>query len=174
MRLSAIVVFAGLGLGGFALPAAAAPFVGPVSSVEVVIGTELADKAPVYGQSDLDTLAAYLRKSVTEELARSGKLAAPGQAGARVILAIDDAKPSRPTLQQISRTPSLSSRSRSIGGASIRGEVLSANGARTPIGFRWYEQDIREEMASTTWSDAEHTFDSLARRLGAGDAPLLD
>ena len=66
--------------------------------------------------------------------------------------------------------PGLSSRSFGIGGAKIAGEIVAADGKVTPVGFKWYETDIRWEHTSATWSDAQRTFDQFARKLSRGEA----
>lgn len=144
----------------------AAP-IGPVSTINISIGEDLAAKADQYGERELDRLAADLRQSVERELAREGGLA---KSGATLDLVIEDATPNRPTLRQMSLKPGLSFESYGIGGAKVSGVLTSADGQSAPVGFRWYETDIRWSAGAATWSDAENTFDRFARRLARGEA----
>ena len=88
--------------------------------------------------------------------------------GARIELTISDAKPNRPTFKQMSDTPGLSMESFGIGGATIDGHVIAADGKMTPVSYRWYESDIRQAYGNWVWHDAEWTFDRFARRLARG------
>ena len=136
--------------------AAAAP-----ASVTVTIGPELQAKAAkTYGVRDVDRLAAELQKAVTRELARTG-----AYDGARIQLELTDAVPNRPTMKQMGDKPGLSFESLSVGGADINGQAVLPNGNLQPISYRWYETDIRNARGTSTWHDAEWTFDRFAHRL---------
>lgn len=128
-------------------------------SVSVAIGPKLQAKADDYGQRELDFLARELQRSVA---ARVG--AAPG----RFELVLVDAKPNRPTFEQLGDRPGLSPQSFGIGGAVIEGAYVAPDGARTPVRYAWYESDITWAQHSTTWSDAERAFDKLGNRLARG------
>jgi hypothetical protein len=138
-----------------ASPALASP---AVSEVRVSIGTTLAEKIDDIGGRDLDILAAELRRSVERRIP-------PGPGGGTLNLVIEDAKPNRPTPQQLSNTPGLSLQSFGVGGARIGGDYVDASGRRTPIAYDWYETDIRWAPYGSTWHDAERAFDRLADRL---------
>jgi hypothetical protein len=138
-----------------AQPALAAP---AVSSVKVSIGPALADKVDEIGQRDLDILTAQLQRTVERRL--------PSRAdGGTLTLVIDDARPNRPTPQQLMTTQGLSMESFGIGGARISGDYVDAAGARTPIAYSWYGDDIRWARYGSTWQDAEQAFDRFAVRL---------
>jgi len=142
-----------------ALAAPLAAFAAPaVSSVRVSIGPGLAEKADQIGDRDLDSLAADLRRTIERRLpsARDGGV---------LTLVIDDARPNRPTAQQLLTTQGLSMESFGNGGATISGDYVDAAGQRTPIAYSWYGDDIRWARHSSTWHDAEDAFDRLARRL---------
>lgn len=160
-------LLAALALGLLALPAAAqAQAQAPVvSRVEVVVGPDLAARTDELGARELDYLSADLKAAVERRLARGGALSPEG---GRLTLVIDDATPNRPTMRQLGAKPGLSLLSFGIGGARISGEYVAADGARAPIRYSWYEDDIRQAAYSLTWSDAETAFDRLARRLGKG------
>ncbi len=84
----------------------------------------------------------------------------------KVVVTIQDARPNRPTMEQVSAKPGLDSmRSISLGGAKLSGVAYDAAG--NEIGrfdYRWYENDLSNLVAATTWSDARSTFDKFARR----------
>jgi hypothetical protein len=131
------------------------------ATVNVTISPELQAKAAKkYGVRDINELAASLKKSVVGELARSG-----AYADAKIDLVLADAKPNRPTFKQMGDTPGLSFESFGIGGARITGTATAANGAVTPLDYRWYETDIRWAQYNATWGDAYTTFQRFAHRL---------
>ena len=140
---------------GAAQPALAAP---AVSEVKVSIGSPLAQKVDDIGSRDLDILAAELRRSVERKLP-------PRPGGGTLNLVIEDAKPNRPTPQQMSNTPGLSLDSFGVGGARITGDYVDPAGKTTPIAYSWWETDIRWARYGSTWHDAESAFDRLAERL---------
>lgn len=166
MRRIALFVATAAAAGATAFAAQAGPL-GPVSSVNVVIGEDLADKADKYGQRELDYLAADLKASVEKALARAGDLDATG---GRLDLVIEDALPNRPTFEQMRDNPSLSYESFGIGGADITGVLTTADGRQVPVGYRWYETDIRWAIGAGVWTDATNTFDRFADRLARGQA----
>ena len=144
----------------------AAPL-GQVADINISIGPKLQDQADVYGQRDLDYLVADLRKSVETALARTGALSPDG---GTLDLVIEDATPNRPTMRQMSVKPGLSYESFGIGGAQIGGVLTTVDGQKIPVGYRWYETDIRWSTAAGTWMDAQNTFDRFSRRLAKGEA----
>jgi len=157
--LSATVIAAATAFAAHAAPAR-------VASINIDIGSELAGKTDVVGQRDLDQLTAELRESLERELGRAGVLTDDGGV---LTVVIEDATPNRPTMRQLTRTPGLSYESRGIGGATLSGSYVSADGVSTPISYRWYESDFRNTFVSATWSDAERTFVRFARKLARGD-----
>ncbi len=152
--MRAVLVSAVLLLGA-AQPALAAP---AVSAVKVSIGPDLAGKADEIGTRDLEILTAELRRTVEKRMP-------PGPDGGVLTLVIDDAKPNRPTPQQLMTTQGLSVQSFGVGGARISGDYVDPAGKRTPIAYSWWETDIRWARYSSTWHDAETAFDRLADRL---------
>jgi hypothetical protein len=118
-----------LGLLGAAQPALAAP---AVSRSRSSIGPALAEKVDEIGKRDLDILAAELRATVERRL--------PPAPTAGPDLVIDDARPNRPTPQQMMTTQGLSMESFGVGGARISGDYVDPAGRRTPIAYSWYER----------------------------------
>jgi hypothetical protein len=152
MRL-ALAAIAGLVL------AAAAP--ASALTVEAKVSTEFQTKLEEnYGVREARTLTEALASKVEATFARQGVKAE------RVVVTIEDAKPNRPTWQQVSDKPGLDPmRSVSIGGARISGIAYDAAGAEIgSLDYDWYETDLSNVLAANTWSDARVTFDRFARR----------
>lgn len=132
--------------------------------VSVVLGPELAGKADELGRRDVEDQSATLSRIVGETLTQRNALA-----GARLQLVLTDLKPNRPTLEQTRRKPGLDPiRSVSIGGASIEGEAVLADGRREPIRFDYYSTSLVDVVGFTTWYDAERAYRLLADRLADG------
>ena len=135
------------------------------AQVSVAVDPKLQAKAEkTYGVRDVARLTDSLKSDVERALARSGALE-----DARVELVLVDVKPNRPTFKQMSDTPGLSMESFGVGGATIEGRIVRADGSVTPVSYRWYESDIRQAYGNWVWHDAEWTFDRFARRLAKGD-----
>ena len=145
MRIPALALALGLAV---AAPAVAAPTNAPISEVVVTIGPKLADKAKDYGARELDFLANELKSDAERALQRDGRLQPNG---GRIELVITDAKPNRPTMEQMTKKPGLSLQSRGIGGASIEGVEVGPGGERRAIAYSWYESDFRNTRAASTW-----------------------
>jgi hypothetical protein len=149
--------FALVALAGLVLAAAPASALTVEAKVSPEFQTKLEED---YGVRESKILIDALTSKIEAAFARQGVRAE------RVVVTIEDAKPNRPTMQQISDTPGLDPmRSISVGGARITGTAYDAGG--TAIGsldYDWYETDLTNAIASTTWSDARWTFDRFARR----------
>lgn len=130
-------------------------------TVEARVSTEfqekLADDIGVReGKILTDTLTSKIEKAFDER----------GVKAERVVVTIEDAKPNRPTMEQVSNKPGLDPiRSVSVGGAHVTGVAYDATGKEIgKIDYDWYESDITNVIAATTWSDARTSFDRFARR----------
>lgn len=145
---------------------ASAALAAPVSEITVEIGPELAKKAPELGKRELDDLRGDLKRTVERELERAGQISPQG---GRLDLVITDARPNRPTMQQMARKPGLSYQSFSIGGAAVTGIYSAPGGAGTPVAYSWYENDIREAWWRGTWGDANRAFDRFASKFAKGE-----
>lgn len=146
-------------IAGLAVPAAAQE-----PRVNVTIGGDLFEEAEDLGQRDIDFQLERLQRVVTRELGRSGALA-----GAEVNLVVTDLKPNRPTFQQASDRPGLSVfDSLSIGGATIEGEVVTADGRRLPVRYSRYSTSLADVYGYSTWQDADRAYDRLAANLASG------
>jgi hypothetical protein len=164
MRLPAFLITTAIA-AALAASAQAAP--AGISTINIDIGPQLAGDTDKVDARDLEFLKKDLRESLERELGRSGGLTADG---AVLNLVIEDATPNRPTMRQMTRTPGLSFESRGIGGATLSGTLVTADGT-VPVSYRWYESDFRNTFTAGTWSDAETTFDRFARKVAKG-APL--
>mgnify|MGYP000418634296 FL=1 len=98
---------------------AALAIVAPASAVTVEVTQSEAFKeklADDYGEREAGILAASLERRIEAAFERDGVTAD------RVVVTIEDAKPNRPTFQQLSDRPGLDGiRSKSIGGAKVSG-----------------------------------------------------
>jgi hypothetical protein len=152
MRLVQLVSALALA-GAFSAPAFA--------DVEARISPEFQNKLEEdYGVREADVLKTSLVRQVEAAMARAG------HNPARVVVTIEDARPNRPTFEQVSDKPGLDPiRSISTGGAKVSGIAYDASGAEIgSLTYRWYESDINQVVGSTTWTDARWVFSRFARR----------
>lgn len=130
-------------------------------TVEARVSTKFQEKL-------VDDIGVREGKILTDTLTQKIEKAfdARGVKAERVVVTIEDAKPNRPTMEQVSNKPGLDPiRSISIGGAHVTGIAYDASGAEIgKIDYDWYESDITNVIAATTWSDARTSFDRFARR----------
>ena len=152
----AVLVLAGVALAG---AAAAAP------TVDISIGPGLQKKAHKYGPRELTYLSNDLQHTVQAMAQRHGALD-----GARFNLVIADAKPNRPTFQQLGDTIGLSMMSIGVGGATVEGSVTYRDGRVVPVKYSWYNHDITDARGSTTWTAAERAFDMFAYKVARDGA----
>ena len=98
------------------------------ASVSVAVDAKLQktfDKT--YGEREAQLLTSDLQASVEKALAKSG-----AYDGARIELTLTDVKPNRPTFKQMGDTPGLSMLSFGLGGATIEGRIVAADGGLGP------------------------------------------
>ena len=157
-RISAFIAAAALALAASAASAA------PVVTVDVA--GDFAKNAESYGRRDVAEVRGWLKQATERALAR-----AKGPPPQRVDLVIEKAVPNRPTFAQLGRRAGLSLHSVGVGGARVSGTVTGADGVVRPVRYQWFESDIRNEVGSTTWSDAERAFSRLAYRIANNDLP---
>ncbi len=149
---------------GLALLAAAGA--ASAAQVSVSIGPELQKQSRAYGADEVRTLADDLRTTVQRALDRAG----PG-APQRVDLVLEAAHPNRPTFNEMSASTGLSLRSIGVGGAAVTGTVTTSDGASQPLSYRWFEDDLKNVIGYSTWTDADRAFQSLASQLARGHVP---
>lgn len=152
-------------LAPLALAAAlAAPAFAQTPLVTVTVGGDLTEDVRELGQRDVDQQLARLQSVVERRLTRDGALE-----GATINLVITDLKPNRPTFQQAADKPGLSIMdSISIGGATIEGEVITADGQRLPVRYSRFSSSLAEVRGYTTWQDADRAYERLANNLVEG------
>jgi len=132
--------------------------------VTVTIGGDLQDEVVKLGEREVLRQADELAETVRARLVRDGALP-----GARVNLVLTDLKPNRPTFQQAADRPGLSVfDSISIGGATIEGEIVTADGEHLPVRYSRYSSNLADVRGFGTWQDADRAFDRLAANLVAG------
>jgi len=147
-------IFAAIGALAI-LPTAAATEVAVTYSDD--FAEELADN---YGEREGETLT----EEIIEDLDRAFDKA--GVSPARVDVVIVDAKPNRPTFQQLSDRPGLDAiRSISIGGMELTGTAYDdAGNVIATHEYGWFENDIRDVIAAATWSDANRASRRFAKK----------
>lgn len=157
-RLAILAPFAA-GLALMAAPALADP-----ASVNITLGPDLLDRAEELGEREVEEQATHLAEVVRQTLVRRGALD-----GAEINLTLTDLKPNRPTMQQMSDTPGLDGiRSISIGGATITGQVTTADGTVHPVQYDWYSHNLADVRGYSTWQDADRAYRRLADNLAEG------
>lgn len=106
----------------------------------------------------------YLSKEVIEDLMREFKRADVDPA--RVEIVIENAMPNRPTFKQLGDKPGLDfARSISIGGMDLKATAYDAEGVTlASYEYGWFENDIRNVVGSSTWSDANRASRRFARK----------
>ena len=150
--------YALVALAGFA--AAFAPAAGAMT-VQVGVSDAFQEKLEDdYGVRETE----ILQESLTHKIERAFEKA--GVKAERVVITIEDARPNRPTFQQLGDKVGLDPiRSFGTGGAKVTGVAYDAAGAE--IGrqeYDWYETDIRQSFGVSTWYDASYAFGRFATR----------
>ena len=154
MRLVALAAVAALAITA-ALPASAL-------TVETKFSAEFQKKLEKdYGTREAKILTDALVSKVERAFAKQGVTAD------RVVVTIEDARPNRPTMQQVMDKPGLDAiRSISLGGAELTGIAYDASGKELgQLKYDWYETDLANTVGAGTWTDARWTFDRFANRL---------
>ncbi|RZI99286.1 MAG: hypothetical protein EON90_12280 [Brevundimonas sp.] len=147
------------GLALWAAPALADP-----AAVNVTLGPDVIDASRELGEREVQQQATRLADVVRQTLVRRGALD-----GAEINLTLAELKPNRPTMQQMAETPGLDAqRSISIGGATITGQVTTADGQIHPVSYDFYSNTIAEVRGFTTWQDADRAYSRLANALADG------
>ena len=112
-----------------------------------------------YGVREGERLAGDLRKDLERELKKANTDAA------RIVVTINDAKPNRPTMEQLTDQPGLDMlRSKSIGGMDMSGVAYDVSGnAVAELDYDWFETSIENVRVSGVWSDANRASRRFAR-----------
>ena len=152
MKLRSLALAAGLTL--LALPASA-------QQIDITASEDFQTKITEdYGDREAEYLRSSLNKAVEDAFAQKG--VSPDH----VVLTIEDAKPTHPTLKQASDKPGLDMfRSVSLGGAKVTGVAYDANDAEIGrLEYKWYESDLRYSFGKSTWYDTKRAFRLFATR----------
>jgi len=108
---------------------------------------------------------AYLRSAVDRAISQALARRGVAQAG-DIDVEIIDARPNRPTFQQLSDTPGLSMSSISIGGAELRAVIRRAGAAPETVSHRYYSHDLAyASFGAGTWSDARRSIRGFAEKV---------
>lgn len=117
-----------------------------------------------YGERDIERLTQRLASKLEKKFAKKG-IQVSDSASTILRVTIEDAKPNRPTFNQLSKEPGLSFQSVSNGGAELQAELIEAGGRSLgTMSYSFYETDIRDAQFGGTWSDAHRTFDRFASK----------
>jgi len=118
----------------------------------------------LYGERDIERLTERLETKLEQKFAKKG-IEISDTASTVLRVTIEDAKPNRPTFNQLSSQPSLSFKSFANGGAELEAELIAAGGESLgTMSYRYYENDIRDAQFGGIWYDAERAFGRFARR----------
>lgn len=110
-----------------------------------------------YGLREKKAIEETIRKELAEEL---------GKNAVRADIVVIDAKPNRPTFEQLGNTPGLSLQSFSIGGAELSGRTYDAYGnVLSVVNYEYTSPSIIDARMAHTWHDAEYAIYRFARRL---------
>lgn len=126
-----------------------------------------------YGGLERDTLRAIVVDAVDRALERRARRAALA-ADVRVEVVIGDARPSHPTRSQLLNNPSIDPlRSKSLGGADLKGAVLAADGrVLATAAYDYYAPDFATASpGGDAWADARIAIDRFAGQLAARLSP---
>ncbi len=117
-----------------------------------------------YGEKDLNRLTERLQSKIKSKFEKKG-ITVSDDASTVLRVTLADAKPNRPTHEQLSRDIGLSFKSFGIGGAEIESELITSGGRSLgSIDYKWYETDIRDSSFGGTWTDAHRAFGRYAKR----------
>ena len=134
-------------------------------AVDVQLGPAVQARVNELGRTDLDQQRQYLQKDVLAALRRSRT------PPAEVHLSIADIEPNRPTSAQLGMSTQLRESSFGTGGAAVTGDIVTADGRHIPVRYRFFQDQIRNEVNFTTWGDADQAFDEVAAAIAAGRPP---
>jgi hypothetical protein len=142
---------------------------GPVTLAPAAYSHQFQEKlSDDYGEREGAYLRDMIDRSLRRELARVGGGTGPG-APVTIETTIVDARPNRPTFQQLGDRPGLDfGRSIGVGGAELTAVLRGSDGA--PLGrvqHRFFETNIENVIALSTWGDARRSIDRFARKVAA-------
>ena len=131
------------------------------TEVAVTYSEDFAEElAENYGEREGEALTEDIIEDLEQAFDRAGV------SPARVDVTIVNAKPNRPTLEQLSDRPGLDMmRSISIGGMQLSGTAYDADGEVIATqDYEWFESNIRHVVGSSTWTDANRASRRFASK----------
>jgi len=129
----------------------------------IAISTELQTKLNKdYGSREARILKEELQRSVDRSLKQMGKSKV-----AFVDLMIEDAKPNKPTFQQLAKNTSLSyAWSYSTGGAKVNAKLFDETGVLIgTVSHEYYSRGLDQITSEYGWADADRAFNGAARKI---------
>jgi len=151
--------------GAVALLLAASLAAAPLAVTGIDFAPAVNAKWREYGKPEAATLRKTIRAAVAGQNECSGL-----PEGVAVNVTVEDLAPTRPTRQQSLDNPSLDVvRSKSLGGAELKGELLDGQQhVLTTVSYRYFAPTLYEGSVSLDpWADAQLAIDGLARKLAA-------
>ncbi len=119
-----------------------------------------------YGDRAIEYLLEDLEEELVSDFSKRG-LTLSENASTLLRVTINEAKPNRPTFNQLKEDSSLSFQSFGIGGADISAELVSAGG--TVVGTADYDYfssfNDRAIQSLGTWTDANRAFSRFSKKL---------
>jgi hypothetical protein len=124
-----------------------------------------------YGEREVTVLQEAITEAVTRKLQAKGH--SVGEGGLRVEVTILDAVPNRPTFAEVTQRIGLDvGRSIGVGGASLSGRIIGANGETlATVTHKWYESDITWVTGASTWTDARRAIRRFADKVAEAAPP---
>ena len=142
--------------------AAAAMAQAQAPTVNVTVGPELQRQVEKLGDREVNEQIAGLQAEVCKALEQR-------YPGATANLILTDLKPNRPTMEQVRQTPGLDPiNSISIGGAAIKGEIVTADGQTLPVEYSYFSPNIADVWGYSVWRDADRAFERLGDQIERG------
>ena len=146
--------------------------IGSLAILQTAAATEIAvtysdDFAEALADNYGEREGEKLTEDILDDLQRAFEKA--GVDPAKVDVEIVNAKPNRPTFEQLASEPGLDAfRSISIGGMELVGTVYDADGNVVATQeYSWFENNIRDVVGSATWTDANRASRRFATKLAA-------
>ncbi len=115
-----------------------------------------------YGVREANVLKSELQRTVNRSLSQAGRTKV-----AWVNLTISDARPNKPTFEQMSKNTSISyGDSLGVGGAKIEATLYDSSGAVLgSVKHSWFSNSLQDVTALTTWGDASRAFSGAAHKI---------
>ena len=144
--------------------------IGTLAILQTAAATEIAvTYSDEFAEDLADNLGEREGEILTEDILEDLEYAfeKAGVDPAKVDVEIVDAKPNRPTLEQVSAEPGLDAfRSISLGGMKLNATVYDASGEVVATQeYGWFENDIRDVVGSGVWTDANRASRRFANKL---------